>query len=122
MNNLSELKDILGDFLNWNNARLTCFTKMLIALFAVRSVNLREIAVAFAGEALLDSKYKRLKRFFAQFTFDQTVIAKWTFHLFFSDNKPIYLTIDRSNWFWGKTKINVLTLGAAYEGIAIPLF
>lgn len=40
MKNVSELKQILGDFLDWNNARLTCFTKMLVALLAVRTVNL----------------------------------------------------------------------------------
>lgn len=36
----------------------------------------------------------------------------------------IYVTIDRTNWYWGKSKINVLTLGVAYEGegMAIPLF
>lgn len=32
------------------------------------------------------------------------------------------MTIDRTNWFWGKDKINVLTLGVAYEGMALPLF
>jgi len=30
--------------------------------------------------------------------------------------------MDRSDWFWGKTKINILTLAVAYEGAAIPLF
>lgn len=122
MDNLSELHRILGDFLHWNNARLTCFTNMLVALFAVRTVNLREIAVAFSGKSLLDSKYKRLKRFFACFCFDNVAIAKWIFSLFFSHDSKVYLTIDRTNWFWGKSKINALILGVAYEGMAMPLF
>lgn len=33
-----------------------------------------------------------------------------------------YLTMDRTNWFWGKTKINILKVGIAHEGSAIPLF
>jgi len=33
----------------------------------------------------------------------------------------VYLTVDRTNWFWGKAKINILMIGIAYEGIAIPL-
>jgi hypothetical protein len=121
MNRTSELKGILGDFLKWNNARLVCFTQMLIALFAVRTVNLREIAVAFSSNAQIDSRYKRLKRFFGQFTIDLDVIARWVFKLFFSQSEKLYLTIDRTNWFWGKTKINILTVGIAYEGMAIPL-
>ncbi len=60
MKNVSELTQILGDFLDWNNARLICFTHMLVALFVVRIVNLRELATAFPSRALLDSRYKRL--------------------------------------------------------------
>lgn len=121
MDKISELKDILGDFLKWNNARLTCFTQMLLALFCVRTVNLREIAVAFVSDALIDSRYKRVKRFFALFEIDTDIIARWIFSLFFTNVGKLYLTIDRTNWFWGKSKINILTLGVAYEGVAIPL-
>jgi len=121
MDKTSELKGILGDFLKWNNARLTCFTQMLLALFAVRTVNLRELAVAFVSNALIDSRYKRVKRFFATFKIDMDIIARWVFKLFFSEENKIYLTIDRTNWFWGKAKINILTLGIAHEGVAIPV-
>ena len=121
MDKTSELKGILGDFLKWNNARLTCFTQMLLALFAVRTVNLRELAVAFVSDALIDSRYKRVKRFFATFEIDMDIIARWVFKLFFSEEKKVYLTIDRTNWFWGKAKINILTIGIAHEGVAIPV-
>jgi hypothetical protein len=120
MNKISELKGILGENLKWNKARLDCFVRMLLALFAVRTVNLSELAVAFASKAEVSSRYKRLQRFFGQFKIDYSVIARWIFKLFFSDKK-IYLTIDRTNWFWGKAKINILMLGIAYEGVAIPL-
>ncbi|RJT39797.1 transposase, partial [Legionella taurinensis] len=29
---------------------------------------------------------------------------------------------DRTNWYWGKAKINVFMLSICYEGIAIPIF
>lgn len=120
MKEISELKRILGDNFNWNKARLDCFVRMLLALFAVRTVNLSEIAVGFASKASVSSRYKRLHRFFSQFKFDYTLIARWIFALF-PPTKKIYLTVDRTNWFWGKAKINMLTLGIAYEGVAIPL-
>lgn len=121
MKQFSELNKILGDFLNWHKSRLDCFTRMLFALFAVRTINLREIAVGFSSNAEIDSRHKRCKRFFAKFTINFDVIARWIFTLFFCDIKKLYITIDRTNWFFGKSKINILTLGVAYEGVAIPL-
>lgn len=121
MKEISELQSILGKFLPWNKARLDCFTRMLLALFIVRTVNLSEMAVAMASRAKTSSKYKRLQRFFRHFRVDYQVIAKFIFTLFFS-GKKVYITIDRTNWFWGKAKINMLTLAIAYEGVAIPIF
>ena len=43
---------------------------MLLALFAVHSVNLSEIAVAFFSKADKESRYKRLQRFFGKFKID----------------------------------------------------
>lgn len=122
MDKISELKRILGENLAWNKARLDCFVRMLTALFVVRTVNLSEIAVAFSSKAEKNSRYKRLQRFFAHFKIDYTLIARLIFRLFFSDTQKVYLTIDRTNWYWGKQKINIFMLGVAYEGIAIPLF
>jgi len=122
MNKISELKSILGESFAWNKARLDCFARMLLAIFSVRTVNLSEIAVAFASKAKMRSRYIRLQRFFKQFKLDYVLIAKWIFNLFFSVDKPIYLTIDRTNWYWGKAKINIFVLGIAYEGLSIPLF
>ncbi len=122
MEPISELKKILEKNCSWNKARLDCFVRMLFALIKVRTVNLREIAVAFNSSAQIDSRYKRIKRFFAGFTIDRDALACWMFKLFFPQQEKIYLTIDRTNWFWGKVPINILTLGICYEGIAIPLF
>lgn len=122
MDSLSELMKSLNGNFKWNKARLFCLSGMLLALIQVRTVNLREIAVAFASDALLDSRYKRLKRFFAYFKIDFTRVARWIFSLNFSGKEKVYLTVDRTNWYWGKSKINVLTLGIAHEGMAIPLF
>jgi len=43
------------------------------------------------------------------------------FHLFPLGDKCI-LILDRTNWKWGKTPINILMLSIAYKGIGIPLF
>ncbi|PWY55581.1 hypothetical protein DGG96_10730 [Legionella qingyii] len=28
----------------------------------------------------------------------------------FSETQPVYLAIDRTNWYWGKSKINIFML------------
>jgi hypothetical protein len=96
---------------------------MLLALFVVRSVNLSELAVAMDGnKSSIDSRYKRVYRFFSKFEFDFVCISRWIYSLFFKKNQKVYLAIDRTNWYWGKAKINVFMLSICYEGIAIPLF
>lgn len=120
MDRVSELMEILGQNLSMNKARLDCFARMLLALFAVRTINLSEIAVAFRSKANVSSRYKRVVRFFSGAPLDFDQIARWIFKLFVTDRK-IYLSIDRTNWYFGKKKINVLTLAIAYEGIAIPI-
>ena len=121
MKSISELRSILAQHVTWNKARLDCFTRLLLALFVARTVNLSEIAVVMASKASTSSRYKRIQRFFRQFPINYDVIAKIVYHWFFV-GKSVYLTIDRTNWFWGKTKINVLVLAVAYEGVAIPIF
>jgi hypothetical protein len=78
--------------------------------------------VAFQGKAQKDSRYKRLQRFLKQINFDSQALARFIFNLFPFKNQKVYLTLDRTNWYWGKQKLNVLVLGIAYEGVAIPLF
>lgn len=82
MDRISELKDILSGFCHWNKARIDCFARMLVSLLKVRTVNLREIAVGFESTAEIESRYRRLKRFFSGFEFDRLAISKWLFTLF----------------------------------------
>ena len=118
----SGLVSSLNGRLGWNKARVTCFVNTLLALFSVRTVNLKEMAIAFQSDAKLSSRYRRLQRFFAMFNMDYSQIARWIFRLYFSDKKKVYLAIDRTNWFWGKQKINIFMLSIAHEGMAIPVF
>jgi hypothetical protein len=99
-----------------------CFVNVLLGLFAVKTVNLKEITLSIAGQAEINSKYRRLQRFFALFKIDFTQIARWIFSLYIESGKNFYLIIDRTNWYWGKHKINVFMLSVAHEGMAVPLF
>jgi len=38
---------------------------------------------------------------------------------YFAVGEKFYLTMDRTNWQWGKKDINILTLGIVFKGTAI---
>lgn len=122
MKDISSLVSSLNGFLGWNKARAECFLSMLLSLFAVKTVNLKELALAFNSKTKTESNYRRLQRFFASFEIDFVQIARWIFKLHIGSEQKFYLVIDRTNWFWGKKKINVFMLGIAHEGMAVPLF
>ncbi len=121
MNHISELKGIIEKRLGWHKSRVDCFALLLVSLFRVCSVNMRALAVAMDGTADIDSRTKRVYRFFAHFKFDLSAISVWLFDLFFSDDSRFYIAIDRTNWKWGSSPINIFMLSICYEGISIPV-
>ncbi|MDD5395151.1 MAG: IS4 family transposase, partial [Thiothrix sp.] len=116
------LRDSLKVRLDWGKPRLECFVGMLLGLLRLKQVNLTQLALGFAGDAGVKSRYRRLQRFFARVWFDYDAIARLQMDLFDFPRQKYYLTLDRTNWQWGKTDINILTLGVVYKGSAIPVY
>lgn len=121
MKHISELQDILSYFLKWNKARVNCLTQILQALLQNRTVNLTQIAAGFQTDAKEESCYRRVRRFFTLFSFDLSAIVSIVVKLFPLEGKWL-LILDRTNWKWGKTPINILMLSIAYKGIGLPIF
>ena len=123
MKPISKLKEILAVNLTWDKRRIDCFAKMLLALLVVQTVNLTRIANNFNDKARkISSRYRKLQRFFSYCIIDYDMIAALIVKLFGFDQKQFYLTMDRTNWKWGKKDINVLFLGIVYKGTAIPIY
>ena len=121
MKQISELRETLSYFLDWNKARISCLTQIIHALFLVRTVNLTQISETFPTSAKQASSYRRVQRFFSSFSFDMSFIVILVSKLFTMGEKCV-LIMDRTNWKWGKSHINVLMLSVEHFGIAIPLF
>ncbi len=117
-----ELAEILSGYFKWNKARLHCFAGMLLALIRVRTVNLRELACGFDSNVQMESRYRRIRRFLSGFLPKQETVARWVMAMFGLEGTPVTLSIDRTNWKWGKKNINILMLSAVYRGTALPLF
>lgn len=114
------LRQTLQPYLGWHGARLSFLAAFLIAVFRVKTVNLAEVATAFTGKARCESNYKRLQRFFRQFELDYVTVAKTVVGLM-KIPQPWVLTVDRTQWNFGSTTINILMLGIAHNGVAFPL-
>ncbi len=67
MNLVTKLSPIFISQLGWNKARDDLLALFIIALLEVRTVCLTQIAVEMPDKAKIESKYKRLQRFFAGF-------------------------------------------------------
>ena len=120
MNDIRLLERMLADNLSWHTARIKFVAAFLLALVAVKNVNLVELACAFAGRAKPDSHYKKLQRFFRFFDLPYAEIAECVAGLL-GVAGPWTLTIDRTNWTFGKTDLNILMLAIVHQGIAYPL-
>lgn len=105
----------------WNRARVRFLARFLVALFAVKTVCLTQLACAFPGAARTGSHYKRLQRFLRGFDLDAGATARLIASLVSVDGSWV-LALDRTNWKLGKAELNLLVLALVYEGVAFPLF
>lgn len=121
MTHVSELSRILNKTFNWNKARISCLAQMVKGLIAVKTVNLTEISTSFTTSSRSSSSYRRIQRFFQNFHFELMQIVSFVFDRFSLSGKCI-LVIDRTNWKFGKTHLNLLVISIVYEGIAIPIY
>lgn len=119
---INELSAILTEHFQWNKARIACFVGMLIALMAVSTINLAQLAVVFPSRATIPSRYRRMQRFFSSHWVDYDEVAHFIMKLFGFIEQDYYLTLDRTNWKWGKININLLVLAVVYRGAAIPVY
>lgn len=104
----------------WNKARVKFFVSFIYALYKIQTVSFVKLSQAIDGRASQESKLRRVQRFFAGFDMDGNLIAKLVFALL--PNKPPYhLSMDRTNWKFGKTNINILTISVCYMGVGLPL-
>jgi hypothetical protein len=119
---INELTTILNQHFHWNKARMACFVGMLIALMGVGTVNLTQLALTFPSRAQVPSRYRRMQRFFSGHWIDYADVAQFIMKLFGFTDADYYLSLDRTNWKWGSTDINLLVLAVVYRGAAIPVY
>jgi hypothetical protein len=104
----------------WNKARIKFVARFLLALYAMRTINLSILATAFSGHAKEASNYKRLQRFLREFEMPYAELALFIVKLLDVPG-PYTLALDRTNWKVGAVDLNILMLSIVYRGVGIPV-
>lgn len=85
------------------------------------TISLWRLAAYVVSAAQTTSVQRRFYRFFQHVRLDGTHAARVVVELLGLSGKPWVLTIDRTNWDFGKTTINILMISVAWNGTGIPL-
>jgi len=112
------LSSIFGDKMNL--ARIKFFGLFICALCKVQTVCFEKLATAFDSDVKVDSSLRRIQRFMSEYMLDTRLIARFVFSLL-PHAGPYRLTMDRTNWKFGTSNINILVLAVVYQGVAFPL-
>lgn len=116
----NELVSILKKKTGWNLARVKFLAALICALCKLQTVCYVKLAQDLSANAKVESNLRRIQRFFAGFVVDADLIAKIVFSMLPSQ-APYRLSLDRTNWKFGSTDINILMLSVCYDGLGIPL-
>jgi len=119
-NKYSTLVAFFKNETGWNKARVKFFVSLICALCKVQSVSFVKLSQGIDGQANQDSNLRRIQRFFAEFNIDNDLIAKIIFALL-PEKPPYSLSMDRTNWKFGKIDINILVISVCYQGVGIPI-
>jgi len=94
-----------------------------LALLIMRhgTICLWRLAAFVASAAQTDSVRRRFYRFFQFVRLDGALAGRVVVDLLRLSGKPWVLAIDRTNWDFGKTTINILMISVVWNGMGIPL-
>ena len=108
----------IAPYTNFHKQRLRFMAGLLTALLELATVNLAKLALAFSANPA--SNYRRIQRFFAQAKLPQRATAALVLHLVPARDRLV-ISVDRTEWHFGKTPINIFMASLVYEGAALPL-
>ncbi len=117
----THLTDVLIKELPWNKARLNCFGILLVAVIRFRTVNLVKLAAEASNDAIEGSLYRRFQNFFLRFSMPVDDIGRLVLSKLPKPSEGWTLAVDRTNWKFGKTHINILAFAVLVGKVAIPV-
>ncbi len=119
-NKNKDLVSILNANLGWHKARAKFLATLITTMLKLQTVNFTKLSQGIESKAKQGSNLRRIQRFFADFIFSEDTVAKLLFAML-PENQPTKLCLDRTNWKFGQTNINILMLSVVYKGVSFPI-
>jgi len=118
----NQLSDTLSKFFEKNVilAHIKLISLFMMALCKAKTVCFSKLSTCFASPAKAKSCLRRIQRFFAKHSICQDLVARFIFQMLPKKEK-YRLAIDRTNWKFGNTDINIFMLAVVHDGVAYPL-
>ena len=118
MPHLNELYLILNKYLKWNKSHLKCFALIILVIIlknkhVIFLLHLKPCPSIALPQSFIDV----YSASFAGQYFDYRQISQLIFNMFSFDQ--VQLTLDRTNWKWGKRNINILMLAIVYRYLSL---
>ncbi len=117
----NKLRSIFQSNFKWNKSRIKFVTNFVSLMILTGSIKLNRISLLMNTEAKSESNYRCIQRFFKLFQMDYEDYSRFVLGLI-SSNSKYYLVMDRTNWKFGKSNINILMLGIIYKNNRFPLY
>ena len=118
---METLREQFKPHLGLPKARLTCFLMMVLALIGQRTVSLVWLSKHPHTAAKPESVYRRLQRFFASCVLPAKRVGTLVLALAPKPAEGWVLAMDRTNWQFGKTHINILVVSVILNGVGLPI-
>lgn len=115
------LKEVLNKYFFGQGQRLDMMSKVVLSVFQLCTINFSKLSLALNPKVLTSSNFKRLQRFFKEYRFCRRAYVQFAWARFGDKGQWVALSIDRTNWKFGKVNINILLVGISWRGTCIPL-
>lgn len=115
------LSKAVSNHIELSETRRETLAWLALTIMQQGSICLWRLAAYVSTSAQTASVRRRFYRFFQYVKLDGSMAARVVVDLLGLAGKPWVLAIDRTNWDFGKTTINILMISVMWNGMGIPL-
>ena len=115
------LSEAVAKHIDLSVTRRETLSWLALLIMQQGTICLWRLAAYVASSAQTASVRRRFYRFFQYARLDGMLAARVVVDLLGLRGKPWVLAIDRTNWDFGKTTINILMISVTWNGMGIPL-
>jgi Transposase DDE domain len=118
MNRILELSQALKSQFTLDPRTLSFLARFILALLDKRTVNLARLGNILNVSVTSQSNQRRAARFLARDSSWRIALSSWLLS-FYPDH--VTLAVDRTEWKFGATPINLLVIAVVHNGFAFPI-